>query len=168
MLLRFFLFLDSLVKMIPYVLFYMIYEPRWKLWAYVGRNNQWSILKLKIYSMWGHRQDLPLYPSMRLLPHPNQTPPPPTPTKPLLIPDVANWLTFCCTSPGGANKKFKIPDIHLNVYTLTIIILYDFQVENYKKWPFLVVDFFSSSANFFHTEWAEPFCQELAVLNKPK
>jgi len=116
----------------------------------------------------GHRQDLPLYPSMRLLPHPNQTPPPPTPTKPLLIPDVANWLTFCCTSPGGANKKFKIPDIHLNVYTLTIIILYDFQVENYKKWPFLVVDFFSSSANFFHTERAEPFCQELAVLNKPK
>jgi len=113
----------------------------------------------------GHRQDLPLYPSMRLLPHPNQTPhpqPPPNLSSSLML--LTGWLSAAHLR-GGANKKFKIPDIHLNVYTLTIIILYDFQVENYKKWPFLVVDFFSSSANFFHTERAEPFCQELAVLN---
>jgi hypothetical protein len=94
---------------------------------------------------------------MRLLPHPNQTPPPPTPTKPLLIPDVANWLNFCCTTLGGGQKKWYIPDIFLNVYTLTFIIIY-------KKGAFLVAWFFSSSADFVHTERAETFCPEFAVL----
>ena len=94
--------------------------------------------------------------SKKAIPPPNQTPPS-APTKPLLIPDVANWLNFCCTTLGGGQKKWYIPDIFLNVYTLTFIIIY-------KKGAFLVAWFFSSSADFVHTERAETFCPEFAVL----
>jgi hypothetical protein len=143
--------------MIPYVRFNIITEHRWKcehMMAALISGASWNWKYIMCGQLVVHVWDFLLWDFC----HTQTKPPPPAPTKPLLIPDVANWLNFCCTTlGGGGQKKWYIPDIFLNVYTLTFIIIY-------KKGAFLVAWFFSSSADFVHTERAETFCPEFAVL----